>query len=373
MHLFVAKRRDNMRIHFFTGFPGFIASELIKELLRQEEVVKIYLLVQEEQVLLAKSKIKSIMKEVQIYVPFELIEGDISKPNLNIKQSIVHRLNTEHLTVWHLAAIYDLAVKAEIAWKVNVDGTKNVNEFIQNHPSIERYLYFSTAYVAGKREGVLLETELIRPIAFKNHYEETKFEAELLVESLKAHIPLTVIRPGIVRGHSVTGETIKFDGPYFFMNMIDRLKWLPLIPYVGKTEACINVVPIDYIINATVYLSKIHEALGKTIHLTDPAPHLIEDVYRAMVFELTGKKPKGRVPRILAEKGLSSTKLQQKLGVEVETIDYLTWNATFDTTIAQQLLAPSGIECADFIQSIPTMTAFYNKNKGNPEFHIKIN
>ncbi|AOV08420.1 SDR family oxidoreductase [Sporosarcina ureilytica] len=362
-----------MRTHFFTGFPGFIASELIKEILRQGEVKKIYLLIQKEQVVLAKSKIKSIMEEVQVIVPFELIVGDISKPSLSIEQSVIQQLNTEHLTVWHLAAIYDLAVQAEIAWKVNVDGTRYVNEFVKHHPSIERYMYFSTAYVAGKREGLLLETELIRPTAFKNHYEETKFEAEILVESLKTHIPLTIIRPGIVRGHSITGETIKFDGPYFFMNMIDRLKWLPFIPYVGKTEACINVVPIDYIINATVYLSKSPEAVGETIHLTDPAPHPIEDVYRAMVIELTGKKPKGRLPRILAEKGLSSTKLQQKLGVEVETIDYLTWNATFDTTIAQQLLAPSGIKCADFIQSIPTMTAFYNKNKGNPEFHIKIN
>ena len=75
--------------------------------------------------------------------------------------------------------------KAEIAWEVNVEGTRQVIEFVRNHPSIERYMYFSTAYVAGKREGMLLETELIRPNAFKNHYEETKFEAELLVEELK--------------------------------------------------------------------------------------------------------------------------------------------------------------------------------------------
>ena len=61
-------------------------------------------------------------------------------------------------------------------------------EFVRNHPSIERFMYFSTAYVAGKREGKLLETELIRPYSFKNHYEETKFEAELLVEELKKDV-----------------------------------------------------------------------------------------------------------------------------------------------------------------------------------------
>ena len=109
---------------------------------------------------------------------------------------------------------------------------------------------------------------------------------------------MTIIRPGIVRGHSKTGKTIKFDGPYFFMNMIDRLKWMPIIPYVGKTTACINVVPIDYIINATVFLASKVEAAGQTVHLTDPSPHPIEEIYKAMVVELTGKKPKGRLPHV---------------------------------------------------------------------------
>ena len=84
-----------------------------------------------------------------------------------------------------------------------------------------------------------------------------------------------------------------------------------------------------------------------------------------MVFELTGKNPKGRFPRPLAEKGLTSKRLQRKLGVEVETLDYLTWNASFDTTIAEQLLQDSGIHCADFIRSIPMMVCFYNENKSN--------
>ena len=91
-----------------------------------------------------------------------------------------------------------------------------------------------------------------------------------------------------------------------------------------------------------------------------------------MVVELTGNKPKGRLPRLLAEKGLSSIRLQRKLGVEVETIDYLTWNATFDVSIAQELLAGSGIDCADFLTSIPAMTVFYEENKRNPDFHVKI-
>jgi thioester reductase-like protein len=361
-----------MQTHLFTGFPGFIATQLIKELIRVGEVEKIYAVVQFSQVDLAKEKAASIMNEMKVSFPFEILVGDITKAELGMAHQLMNDLHEETLTVWHLAAIYDLAVKAEIAWQVNVEGTRQVIEFVRNHPSIERFMYFSTAYVAGKREGKLLETELIRPDSFKNHYEETKFEAELLVEELKKDEAVTIIRPGIVRGHSKTGETIKFDGPYFFMNMIDKLRWMPIIPYVGKTKASINVVPIDYIIEATVYLSNHIGAVGKTVHLTDPTPHPIEEIYCAMVVELTGKKPKGRLPRLLAERGLSSIRLQRRLGVEAETLDYMMWDATFDTTVAEVLLKGSGIQCADFLASIPSMTAFYEKNKKNNDYHIKI-
>jgi nucleoside-diphosphate-sugar epimerase len=361
-----------VQTHFFTGFPGFIATELIKELVRLGEVGKLYAVVLAGQEQRAKDKAASMMVEMNAEIPFDIIVGDITQVNLGMTHQTLNQLSGETLTVWHLAAIYDLAVKAEVAWDVNVEGTRQVNEFVRSHPSIARYMYFSTAYVAGKREGLLLETELIPPDAFKNHYEETKFVAEQLVEELKADVSVTIIRPGIVRGHSTTGKTIKFDGPYFFMNMIDRLKWMPIIPYVGKTKACINVVPIDYIINATVFLASKVEAAGQTVHLTDPSPHPIEEIYEAMVVELTGKKPKGRLPHVIAKTGLSSIRLQRKLGVEAETIDYLMWNATFDTTIAQKLLEGSGIGCADFLQCIPYMTAFYEKNKKNPDYHIKI-
>ncbi|WP_438316599.1 SDR family oxidoreductase [Sporosarcina sp. FA9] len=361
-----------MKVHFLTGFPGFITTELIKELIKEGNSNLFYALVLPEQVDFAKRKADSMLKELNSTHSIKIVAGDITKPNLGMNEVVLQELYEKTLTVWHLAAIYDLAVKEELAWKVNVEGTIVVNKFVRSHPDILRYMYFSTAYVAGKREGKLLETELIRPTSFKNYYEETKFEAELLVEELKDLVAITIIRPGIARGHSKTGETIKFDGPYFFMNMIDRLKWLPIIPYVGKSEAFLNVVPIDYIISASVYLSSHSAAESQTIHLTDPTPHPVEEIYRAMVFEVTGKNPKGRFPKVLAAKALTSKRIQQMLGVEAETLDYLTWNAMFDTTIADRLLEESEIHCADFIKSIPAMTVFYNQNKNNADFHIKI-
>lgn len=360
-----------MQTPLLTGFPGFISRQIIQELVKQKKVKTIYAVVLPSQMTLGNEIAKEIMNE-NSDIDIRLVEGDITLPNLGIASSDMESMHKLIDTVWHLAAIYDLAVPKEAAFRVNVHGTSMVNDFVKTLPYINRYMYFSTAYVAGTREGVLKEDELIRPQSFKNFYEESKFEAEVLVEQLKSEVPITIIRPGIVRGHSVTGETIKFDGPYFFVNMIDRLKKLPVIPFVGRSTSYINVVPIDYITNSVVYCSESEKAVGKTIHLTDPTPHPVEEVYRHMVSIITGKQPKGRMPLFLAKGALKLKVLRQRLGVEKETLDYLTWSVQFDTTQANEVLKGSGIKCPDFIDTLPAMLSFYELNKKHANYHVPI-
>lgn len=353
----------------FTGFPGFIASQLIQKHAEQSEAISAIILSSERPK--AEEEAARIQKETNCRT-IKLIEGDITKNGLGITDADKQYLEEKEVTFWHLAAIYDLAVPRDIAWKVNVEGTRQVIGFVEELPHLQRFVYFSTAYVAGNREGTIYEDELSRPQAFKNYYEETKFEAEVLVEEMKKTAPVTIIRPGIVRGHSVTGETTKFDGPYFFLNLIDRIKFLPIIPFVGRSKSYINVVPVDYILEASIHLSKLESAAGQTVHLTDPNPHPVEEVYRGMVHIVTGKNPKGRLPHNLAKASLSIAAVRKGLGVEIETLDYLTWSADFDTRNAERLLEGSGIRCADFLETMPAMVQFYNLHKKDKKFQIPI-
>lgn len=353
----------------FTGFPGFIASQLIRRTTAEDAGISAIVLSSEMEK--AEIEAANIQKETNCG-PIRLIEGDITKSSLGISAEDRNYLEAKEVVFWHLAAIYDLAVPRDLAWKVNVEGTKMVNEFAAGLPSLKRYMYFSTAYVAGTREGVLYENELIRPDKFKNFYEETKFEAEVLVEEMKNRLPVTIIRPGIVRGHSKTGETIKFDGPYFFMNMIDRIRYLPAIPYIGRSATFINVVPIDYISDASVHLSNLKNAEGETVHLTDPNPHPVEEVYRSMVFHMTGKTLKFRLPRKLAEVSLGIKPVRRMLRVEAETLDYMNWHSSFDTANAERLLEGSGIDCADFLETMPVLVEFYENNKNRKKYQVAI-
>ncbi|WP_312472835.1 SDR family oxidoreductase [Neobacillus sp.] len=362
------------RGYFFTGFPGFICNQLIREVLKKNNLQgNVFVLVLPGMVEKAISERHAIVLELGISESsFTIIEGDITKKGLLNNPEDQSILMEEVTHVFHLAAIYDLAVPRDIAYKVNVNGTDNVNQWVKGLPNLERYVYFSTAYVVGKREGTLYETELIRPDNFKNYYEETKYEAEVLVEALKPSVPITIIRPGVTKGHSHTGETIKFDGPYFIMNFLERLKFLPIIPRLGKGEAFVNLVPIDYIIQATSYLGFLDKASCKTYHLTDPHPYRASELYEIMMKELLNKQPRGMIPLTLGKWFLSIKPMRRFLGVEKEALDYFTWMGQFDCTQAINDLQGSGISCPDFKEGIKPMTNFYLKQKDNPSYHINI-
>ncbi|TQR20189.1 SDR family oxidoreductase [Psychrobacillus vulpis] len=361
-----------MTTALITGFPGFLAKNIMKELRQQKVFSTTYVLVLPTQIEKAKVMIKEIYEDGLSNQQIVIVEGDITLPNAGIEDNWLKKLLENVEYIWHLAAIYDLAVPKEVAWKINVYGTEMFNKLVLQFNNLKRYMYFSTAYVAGKREGKLLETELLKPNGFKNHYEETKYEAEVLVDQLKEIIPVTIIRPGIVRGNSKTGETTKFDGPYFFINMITNLKKLPVLPYLGRSSAFINVVPSDYITKASIYCCLSEDAISQTVHLTDPKPYPVEEVYRAFVKQITGKYPKGRIPLFLARAAVSIYPIRKMLQVEKETLDYLTWDSSFDTVIAERILSKGNIRCPDFIESLPAMIEFYLKHKNDKSFHIQI-
>jgi len=359
---------------FFTGFPGFISNLLIRKLLiKNGHKGFVYVLVLPSMMQKAEIERIEIIKDLQLEPnQIQIIEGDITKPSLAIEKHVESQLSEKITHLFHLAAIYDLAVQQELAHKVNVLGTKNVNDWAKQLKNLERYVYFSTAYVAGLREGTLFENELIKPPAFKNYYEETKYEAEVLVENLKGELPITIIRPGIVKGDSKTGETTKFDGPYFMLNFLYKLRFLPFLPRLGKSDAVINLVPIDYILEATSYLSFLEKGVNKTYHLTDPNPYKVSEIYEMLMLELLNRKPVGVIPLSLSKEALKMKKLRKYLGCEKEALDYFTWKGRFDCSLTVTDLQDSNINCPDFKEGIPAMVKYFLKNKDNPEYHIEI-
>ncbi|WP_139489005.1 SDR family oxidoreductase [Brevibacillus dissolubilis] len=358
--------------YFFTGFPGFIATRLIKALLIRNRHASFALLVHPSQMDKAKRELQALTNKGHgTPEQFELIAGDITQPYLAIPPD-VHTLLQNRIThVFHLAAIYDLAVPKDLAYQVNVIGTQNVNNWVLTLKKLERYIYFSTAYVSGDRVGKIYEHELTMGQAFKNHYESTKYEAEVLVQSIRAKAPTTIIRPGIVVGDANTGETVKFDGPYFIMRFLDFFSRFP-IPYVGEGNGLFNIVPVTYIIDATIHLAHSRQSVDNVYHLTDPNPYRAKRAYELIAKQLLQKEPTWMLPTSMASAALSIPALRQWIGIERETLIYFNVEGDYDNTQAQADLTEAGITCPDLSSYLPAIVGYYQEHRADPEKAIMI-
>ncbi|CAM3024196.1 SDR family oxidoreductase [Paenibacillus sediminis] len=358
--------------YFFTGFPGFLAANIVKNIAIQNNEAQFKLLIHPSQMDKADKAVDRLLTDGLLHrEQFELLEGDITQPNLGLHEITLESLRDTVNYVFHLAAIYDLAVPKDFAYKVNVIGTGHVNDWVLTLNNLRRYIYFSTAYVSGERKGRVLETELQMGQTFKNHYESTKYEAEVLVQQIRSQVPTTIIRPGVVMGNSQTGATIKFDGPYFAMRFLDKFAAFP-IPYVGKGEATLNLVPVDYIVNATSYLAHAEVAENKVYHLTDPSPYPVREAYALICRNLIGKEPSWTVPASFISSALSIPSFRRWTSVEKETIAYFNHPADYDTTQAAKDLEGSGVSCPDFADYIQIAVSFYKEHRHDPDKMIPV-
>ncbi|MGI9035596.1 MAG: SDR family oxidoreductase [Pyrinomonadaceae bacterium] len=346
---------------FLTGFPGFIASRLVKRLANSE--TQLFLLVQTDFIERAMREIEKISAEKDVPLEnFALVEGDITRENLGISaedSAIVRRETTD---VFHLAAVYDLAVEKDLAYQVNVEGTKNVNDFVKLLPALRRYNYVSTCYVAGRRTGLILENELEHDAGFRNFYEETKYAAELKVEKLKNEIPVTIFRPSVVVGDSRSGETVKYDGIYYLIQYLRKAPNLLRFVNVGNARVKLNLAPVDFVVEAIAALSKDEAAIGKTIALADPNPLTTEQLFDLIAQTMTGKKSIIKPPTALIEKSLMAAVTPAVTGLPHSSVPYFFIEQIYDTSLARRLLAAHDVACPPFPAYVKNLIGFVEKH-----------
>ncbi|MEO5860402.1 MAG: SDR family oxidoreductase [Pyrinomonadaceae bacterium] len=352
---------DQPRTILVTGFPGFIAGRLVERLAADD--VRFYLLVQSAFVDAAMRTIERVSEQSGVSLEnFAIVEGDITKPDLGVASEDLGTIRDEVTDVFHLAAVYDLAVTAELARAVNVLGTENVNEFVRSLPNLRRYNYISTCYVAGKRTGHILETELEHHAGFRNNYEETKYLAELSVERLKGEIPMTIFRPSIVVGDSRTGETAKYDGIYSLIHYIRKAPKLLRFLNVGNKKVRLNLVPVDFVVEGIATLSNDEAAVGKTIALADPRPLATSEIFDSISRKLSGKGSVISLPSSMTEAMLLLPPSPAISGLPHSGVPYFFLPQTYDTSIADELLVKHGIECPRFTDYVSNLLDFVERH-----------
>jgi thioester reductase-like protein len=349
-----------MALSFFTGFPGFLGSELVKRLLFRRQDVDALCLVQPKFAALARQRACEIAKSLGTDpARIRIVEGDITAPSLGGAISDDDR--AEITEIFHLAAIYDLSVTRDAGMRVNVLGTRHVLDFAETSPAFQRLHYVSTCYVSGRSRGAFGENHLAVGQTFNNYYEASKYLAELeLRRRMSEGLQATIYRPSIVVGDSTTGATQKYDGPYYVLRWMLRQPRVAIVPIVGDVhETEFNVVPRDFVIDAIDWLSASLCSLGRTYQLADPAPPTVDEVLNVLE-RATGKRVvRVRLPLALAKFAIESVPgVERLLGIPSAAIDYFVHPTHYDTTAATRDLKGSGVAVPRFEEYADVLVDF---------------
>ncbi len=346
---------------FITGFPGFIAGRLLESLVKPE--TQFFLLIQPHFFEQAMDEIEEIAAMTNTELEsFVIVEGDITLPKLGISDADLETIQYETTDVFHLAAGYDLGISKDAAFKVNLQGTKNVNDLVCSIKDLHRYNYVSTCYISGRREGVIFETDLEHTAGFRNFYEETKYLAEIEVERLKSHLPVTIYRPSVVVGDSETGETVKYDGIYHLILYLRKAPALLRLFNVGNDDVRLNLVPVDFVAESLAALSRDKAASGKTIALADPKPMATAAIFDLIAEDMTNRKSEFKLPPRFTE-WLLNTGLSPKLtGLPHDGVPYFFISQNYDTSVANKLLAAHGLACPRFGNYVGNLLDFVDEN-----------
>jgi NAD(P)-dependent dehydrogenase (short-subunit alcohol dehydrogenase family) len=352
-----------MASYLVTGATGFIGKYLVERLLDRQGTI--HVLVREGSRARLEELISRWGAEEGRIVP---VIGDLTSPALGVSGADKKKLQgVDHF--FHLAAVYDMTADEETNRRANVDGTRHAVE-LANEIGAKCFHHTSSIAVSGRYRGLFLENMFDEDQKFSDPYSRTKFESEQLMRQ-ECKVPWRVYRPGIVVGHSQTGEMDKVDGPYYFFKVIQRLRsilpqWAPV---VGLEGGNINIVPVDFVASAMDHIAHKEGLDGRAFHLTDPNPksagHVINVFARAahapefamrigrQVIDVVPKQVRGMVSQLPPVRRIVDQVLRD-FGIPRETLSYIDYPTDYDARDAQAVLEGSGI-------SVPALEAYADR------------
>ena len=340
------RKADTPRRVLVTGFPIYVARRLVRELVAGGDQV----------VVLHREKFspeaEAFVAEVNEQDGLQggearALLGDILEVDLGLSGAEVRQLHAEIEEIHHLAAVQYLGISSNKMRRVNVEGLREVLELALGMTQLQRICHWSTAFVAGARDGVAMEDELLVGQQFRNGYERSKAQAEVLARSAMSKLPITIVRPSVIVGDSETGEVQRFDGPYLLINAIVNAPAHTPVPLPGQGKLPLNVVPADYVVKAARCLARHPDAVGGTFHLVDPAPLTAHAFYNAVADAAGRPRPTLFLPNNMARLIFSSPIVRRLRPQERTFLEWFDSALCFDDSHARGLLEEGGIRCPE--------------------------
>ena len=360
------------RAILLTGSTGFIGGDLLRSLFERDSEVRVYCLIRAKTRELLEARRRALLAHIGVDGPDAArviaVAGELIQEDLGLGDAFA-AIARDVDEIYHVAASTKFDLALEDARAINRDGAAHVLAFAraaQDAGGLRRLHHVSTAYVVGRREGVLTEDDALSP-DFRNTYEQTKWESEQLLNPERAGVPVTCYRPSIVVGNSSTGATLHFRVLY------DPMRWI----YGGKMDVLpcrpgvrLDVVPVDYVCDAVIAIGSRADSEGGVYHLTSgPEGAMsireIVDVAVDVVNRYHGEIGKDPIapPTIASPDAPPSKNAEERARLEKlfqlgETVmgshvPYMVSEQLFDTTRTRRALSDTEIVCPPLPSYLP--------------------
>ena len=329
-----------------TGFPSLYARKMVRHLLAAEPDALVYAVVAADQADLAEAEHESL--DAPLRARLVLVAGDAAAMDLGLSGAEFRQLTREVDRIHHLAHIAAGSVDRRTAHAVNVVGAGEILEFARAAGSLERLVFHSTAHVSGDRTGVVYEDDLASGQSFRSEVEETRMQAESLVRRAMRDVPISVVRPTTLVGDLDPASDERLDGLYLLVLFIVATPAEIAIPFPGKGDSPLNIVPIDFVVEAAHAIGRAPGAAGRTFHLADPHPLAARRVAE-LVARASGKRTaRSHIPSNLAKALLRTPGVERFVRSPRAFVEQLTTAVRYDTRNSDLILRSTSIACPSF-------------------------
>lgn len=285
---------QNKRNIFLTGAPGLLGTYLLKLFLQGGHTVFVSARSKKE-----KNARERVIDALRFWDKetlnkhshnLRVVEADITTEGLGLEERTKDLLLNRVEEIFHSAAVVDFNWPLDKIRRVNVEGTRNVLDFALKGKNLKKVNHISTAYVCGDYKGRFSEDDLDMGQRFNTTYEQTKFEAEKLVEEYrKKNLWIDIFRPPIVIGEFSTGRITKFRQAFYQMVYLWQKE---IFDHFPGNDFSFYMVPLDELCKSIYNISSWAGLKNKNYHpfLSQPLPlrELLNLSHKLLGF----KKPK---------------------------------------------------------------------------------
>lgn len=348
------------RITLLTGFPANeLARRVLSRLLELDAAGEIVCLVPERFVDRATEWLSALPTQQRRRT--SILTGDVAAIDLGLSGSEYLELAQRVKTVHHCAAVTYSGAPYEMAERVNVGGTYEVLEFGRQATGLERIVHWSSISATWDRYGVVSEDDLAAPRS--NPIALTRYRAEKLVAGARPGLPITLLRTAMLVGDSRTGRLARIEGALLLISaLLNAPRDVPVFR-PARANATLQVVPIDYAVEAGLAIARAPGTVGHNYHVIDPMAPTLEEALCTVAAILGKPQPRGGLPAGITQAMLRLPLVDRIVHAQRALLDELGREVSYDDRNARVVLTQAGLSCPAFGSYVDKLVAHVERER----------